>query len=201
MRAVIVLNGEPCDFCFLSGDYIIACDGALEYLKKLSIEPHVILGDFDSLGYVPKNALKFPVEKDMTDGELALRYAAENGYKEVVFICGGGLREDHLLGNLALLQIADELKVTAMLETAYSTIRFVKNIAEFVVQTGATVSLVATEKTLVKSSQGLKYEYNNTTLETASTLGISNIATDSRIVIEFEYGGAYMLINKQRSQI
>ena len=46
------------------GDFIIAADGGLRHTKKLSIIPNEILGDFDSLGYVPETGVVYPVEKD-----------------------------------------------------------------------------------------------------------------------------------------
>ena len=44
-------------------DYIIAADGGLAHVKALGISPQCILGDFDSLGYVPADSTVFPVEK------------------------------------------------------------------------------------------------------------------------------------------
>ena len=52
-------------------DLVIAADGGLLHTQKLHITPHVILGDFDSLGYTPESSTVFPVEKDDTDAMLA----------------------------------------------------------------------------------------------------------------------------------
>ena len=48
-------------------DFILAADGGLTHVEKLGLVPNGILGDFDSLGYVPKGSTVFPVEKDDTD--------------------------------------------------------------------------------------------------------------------------------------
>ena len=86
-------------------DYIIAADGGLAHTNALGITPHCILGDFDSLGYVPESANVFPVEKDDTDAMLAVRRGLELGYKEF-YLYGSldGKRLDHTVANFQTLQ-------------------------------------------------------------------------------------------------
>lgn len=87
-----------------SGDYILAADGGLRHLQALSTIPDGILGDFDSLGYIPENAAVFPVEKDDTDAMLAVRHGLSLGYRDFV-IYGGldGQRLDHTVANYQTL--------------------------------------------------------------------------------------------------
>ena len=85
-------------------DYIIAADGGYAHVKALGITPHCLLGDFDSLGYVPEGSLVYPVKKDDTDAMLAVRRGLELGYRE--FLLYGtldGPRLDHTVANLQLL--------------------------------------------------------------------------------------------------
>ena len=63
-------------------DLVIAADGGLAHLQKLNAEPQVILGDFDSLGFVPADARVFPVEKDDTDAMLSVRLGLDRGYQD-----------------------------------------------------------------------------------------------------------------------
>ena len=86
-------------------DFIIAADGGLRHTEALGIAPDVILGDFDSLGYVPEHSSVFPVEKDDTDAMLAIRHGLSLGHKEF-YLYGGmdGPRLDHTLANLQALQ-------------------------------------------------------------------------------------------------
>ena len=85
-------------------DLLIAADGGLEHFANLDRGPDVILGDFDSLGYVPEGAQVFPVEKDDTDVMLAIRYGLSAGFREFL-IYGGmdGKRLDHTIANLQAL--------------------------------------------------------------------------------------------------
>ena len=87
------------------GDLVIAADGGLRHTRALGIRPQVVLGDFDSLGYVPEGAALFPVEKDDTDAMLAVRRGLEAGCRE--FILYGSLdgpRLDHTVANFQTLQ-------------------------------------------------------------------------------------------------
>ena len=86
------------------GDLVIAADGGLRHVVKLGVKPEVILGDFDSLGYIPDGSEVFPCEKDDTDAMLAVRYGLKSGYRE--FIIYGGLdgpRLEHTVANFQTL--------------------------------------------------------------------------------------------------
>ena len=85
-------------------DLLIAADGGVSHFAKLNRAPDVILGDFDSLGYIPEGARVFPVEKDDTDVMLAIRHGLAAGYREF-YIYGGmeGKRLDHTIANLQAL--------------------------------------------------------------------------------------------------
>lgn len=86
-------------------DLVIAADGGYEYLKNMGIEPDVLMGDFDSLEYVPqhKNLVRHSPIKDDTDMALAAAYAKEQGCRRFFLYGGLGGRLDHTLGNIQLL--------------------------------------------------------------------------------------------------
>lgn len=82
----------------------IAADGGLRHTQALGIQPEVILGDFDSLGYVPEGSRVFPVEKDDTDAMLAARLGLERGCGEFLFYGAmDGPRLDHTIANFQTL--------------------------------------------------------------------------------------------------
>ena len=86
------------------GDWVIAADGGLRHVQRLGLEPDEIIGDFDSLGYVPEHGVVYPVEKDDTDTMLAVRRGLELGYGRFVLYGGmDGKRLDHTLANFQTL--------------------------------------------------------------------------------------------------
>lgn len=199
MEYLIVLNGEKIeDLQINSEDFVICADGALNFLNKKNITPNLIVGDFDSLGFVPENSIQYPTDKDLTDGEIALIKAKELGAKRVRITCAGGFRDDHFLGNLALLEIAENIGIFATIETRYSEIYLVTNSIEINVAKNCYVSLIALENSTISYSNGLKYEYNNTKLLRASTLGVSNVTISDNIELKIDSGKVLLIVNKTK---
>ena len=62
-------------------DYVIAADAGLHYLEEKGTDPDLIVGDFDTLNYVPDkgNVLKLPAEKDDTDMFMAVKEGIKAG--------------------------------------------------------------------------------------------------------------------------
>lgn len=97
-------------------DYLLAADGGLRHLKNLNLTPHGIIGDFDSLGYIPSGAQVFPVEKDDTDAMLAARKGLELGFREFLFYGAlDGPRLDHTIANFQTLQFLADCGATGYL--------------------------------------------------------------------------------------
>ena len=98
------------------GAYIISADGGYSALKSKGISPDLIIGDFDSLNYVPDCDIKrFPIKKDDTDTLLAIKEAISQGF-DLVYIFGGmGGQLDHTIANLQSLIFARKNGVNAVL--------------------------------------------------------------------------------------
>ncbi len=83
---------------------VIAADGGLRHTEGLGLRPDVILGDFDSLGYIPADSRVYPVEKDDTDAMLAVRVGLRYGCDTFVFYGAmDGPRLDHTIANFQTL--------------------------------------------------------------------------------------------------
>lgn len=87
------------------GDLVIAADGGLKYAREWNIEPDIVIGDFDSLGYRPsgKEVIVLPVEKDDTDTLAAVKIAVGRGYENIFLHCAAGGECDHTIANIAVL--------------------------------------------------------------------------------------------------
>lgn len=84
---------------------VIAADRGLAHLEKRGIVPHLIVGDFDSLGRIPQgeHIIRHPVEKDDTDMMLAVKTGLEQGCRRFLLYGGLGGRLDHTYSNLQTL--------------------------------------------------------------------------------------------------
>ena len=173
------------------GDLLIAADGGLRHVRALGLEPDVILGDFDSLGYIPKDSRVFPVEKDDTDAILAVRLGLERGYRDF-YLYGGldGGRLDHTVANFQTLQfLADRGAAGYLLGRDYAVTVIKEETICFPADAEGILSLFclgpdAEGVTLT----GLQYPLENGTLSCGFPLGVSNHFTGRQARITVKKG-------------
>ena len=169
-------------------DYVIAADGGLRHLQALSLNPHAILGDFDSLGYVPQDGQVFPVEKDDTDAMLAARHGLERGYGEF-WIYGGldGQRLDHTVANYQTLQFLSDNGAVGYLIGKDYIVTVIQNESICFPETAEGIlslfCLGADAEGV--NLKGLQYPLENGTLSSGFPLGVSNhfVGTEAKISV------------------
>lgn len=199
MKGIILLNGEPYNSNIpkKDGDFTVCCDGAYNWAKG-KIEIDLVLGDFDSLKIPPEGALIYPAQKDKTDGEIAALYLLSKGCKEIEIYGGGGLREDHFLGNLSLLYLISKRGAAAEMINNKSIITLVKGRYAASAKAGDILSVVPfTDKVHINESVGLQYSLKGLTLYKWSTRGISNVLTKDNFYIDVGNGTALIILNKE----
>ncbi len=176
MKGIILLNGEPYRGDIQdAGAFVVCCDGALRHAEG-RVHIDVRAGDFDSLGYVPQNALVYPSEKNFTDGEIALDLLLEKGCTDIDIYGGGGGREDHLFGNLQLLYAAFLRGARAVMHTNYTDIYCASGEISLCGLRGKTLSLAPVGNGAhILESEGLKYPLTDLTLAAGSCRGVSNV--------------------------
>ena len=158
-------------------DFIIAADGGLAHLNQTDLEPDEILGDFDSLGYTPRDARVFPVEKDDTDAMLAARRGLELGYREFVFYGSlDGPRLDHTVANFQTLRFLADRGAVGYLVGRHQTVTLLQRGSIcFAPGTEGIVSVFCLgEEARGVTLEGLHYPLENGALTSGFPLGVSN---------------------------
>lgn len=174
-----------------ASDYLIAADGGLVHLQKLGLTPHGIIGDFDSLGYIPEGAQVFPVEKDDTDSMLAVRKGLELGYRRFeIYGALDGKRLDHTVANLQTLNFLREFGATGYLVGIDYMVTAVRNGAiRFSSQACGILSVFCLgEDAKGVCLRGLKYPLENGTLTSGFPLGVSNHFTGEPATVSVKEG-------------
>ena len=172
-----------------SDDLLIAADGGLAHLEKLGLAPHVILGDFDSLGYVPAKAQVFPVEKDDTDAMLAVRHGLKAGCDR--FLLYGSLdgpRLDHTIANFQTLQfLADRGAAGYLIGNRYMVTVLKNGTLQFPASAQGIVSVFCMGSDAKGVSlSGLQYCLTDSTVSAGHPLGVSNhfVGEPSQITVK-----------------
>ena len=158
-------------------DLVIAADGGLVHTEQLGITPQLILGDFDSLGYIPAGAQVFPAEKDDTDAMLAARAGLDRGFREFV-IYGGleGPRLEHTVANYQTLQFLADRGAEAYLVGENQMVTVLKNgTLRFSADAAGYLSLFCMGNDAKGITlEGLKYTLTDGSLTAGFPLGVSN---------------------------
>ncbi len=158
--------------------FVIAADGGLQVLERAGISPDLIVGDYDSLGEVPKgeNVLSSSPEKDDTDMLLAVKKALELGVEEILIYGGLGGRFEHSIANLQTLAYIANQGARGFLVGEHSMSTVIKNgKKEFGTENRGYLSVFAMcGKAEGVNLIGLKYPLKDHTLTGDFPLGVSN---------------------------
>ena len=181
-------------------DTVIAADGGLRHVQSLGVTPDVILGDFDSLGYVPESANVFPVEKDDTDAMLAARRGLALGCREFYFYGSlDGKRLDHTVANFQTLQfLADNDAVGYLIGADYMVTVLKNGSLSFGADAEGILSVFcmgadAEGVTL----EGLQYPLRDGRLSAGFPLGVSNHFIGSAAKISVKRGSLLLLWDRK----
>ena len=181
-------------------DFLMAADGGFVHLQKLGLTPDGILGDFDSLGYVPENAKVFPVEKDDTDAMLAVRQGLEMGYRR--FLLYGSLdgpRLDHTVSNFQTLQFLADRGAQGFLVGNTYIVTVVKNgcVRFSPDATGILSVFCMGADAHAVNIRGLQYEAENITLSAGFPLGVSNHFVEQEATVSVKDGSLLLLFDRE----
>lgn len=160
------------------GDYVIAADAGLAALDAMGIIPDLAVGDFDSLGHIPKfeRIICHPKEKDDTDTALSLAEGIKRGYRTFVIYGGLGGRLDHTMANLQnCAGAADHGAVCWLWGEGNAVCTFGdESVLEFEAEKEGIVSVFAADRAAGVNLCGLKYPLEDACLTSTVPLGVSN---------------------------
>lgn len=198
MRAVIIGNGTIENYEFIKSkirdnDFIICADGGLNHAHMMGIIPDIAIGDFDSSQKDDDvKTYVYPTRKDFTDGELAVNYAVENGYDEIILIAMSGTRLDHTITDIMLLTKCEG----ACLIDDYNEVRIVRTCLVLRGYKGKTLSIIPVFGNLEGiTTKGLEYPLNGETLYFGESRGNSNVVIDDEFSISVKSGIGIVVIN------
>ena len=184
----------------VSDDYVLAADGGLAHVQQLGLTPNGIIGDFDSLGFVPTGAEVFPVEKDDTDAMLAARKGLELGFRNFLFYGSlDGPRLDHTIANFQTLQFLADHDARGYLVGKDYIITVVKD---------ETIRFAAGAEGILSvfclgpdahgvTLEGLYYPLKDGTLTSGFPLGVSNHFTNQAASITVTDGSLLVMWDRK----
>lgn len=184
-------------------DLVIACDGGYDSCLKRGIRTDLVVGDFDSLPYVPEHpgVVRLTPQKDDTDTGWAVGEGLRRGYREFVIYGGTGGRISHTIANIQLLTDLAGKGARGILIGEDSWYRVICNEEiRFGAQEKGFLSVFCLgEKAEGVFEEGLKYALNNAVLRKEYPVGVSNefIGKESRIAVK---NGTLLLIWEAKEQ-
>ena len=203
-RAVLALNGIPTAvkaeyrrLLDLDHSVLIGADGGVLFLERIGLQADLIIGDLDSIPAAKINhyqqlgieMIKYPLEKDQTDGELALQFCIDSGFKEVVIIGALGGRFDQQLANIFLLEYAYRHQLKAVIREPGIEIGIINDEKGFLNKQGRGLSLIPlSERVAAVSIAGCKYRLDREELIRYKTRGLSNRIIADRAEVKITEG-------------
>ena len=172
--------------------FIIAADGGIDFCMKHNIMPSLAVGDMDSvsasgLERIKKNDVPiklYPVEKDMTDTEIAISYVPEG--EKVTLVCPLHGRLDHIIANMQLAGLLHSQGRDIVLDDGFTQVWFLSGseVETFSLERWGNDSAISLVPLLFDrrvtgiTTSGLYYALSDDSIEFGKTLSFSNKPID-----------------------
>ena len=166
---VIVGNGETpqgeIPLLFLQrAQFIVCCDGALDKLLHIGIKPNIVIGDCDSITEEKRQQFQDIIIEDQdeeyNDLQKALKYCMKQQLGPVAVLGASGLRDDHQLANLSILNMYSA-KMDLIMVSNYGLFSFISEDTTFASLPGQEVSVFNFDGQAIFSFEGLQYPVHN----------------------------------------
>lgn len=180
-------------------DWVIAVDAGFAHLESIGRVPDLAIGDFDSLGYVPKckRVSRFPEDKDKSDLELAFDRAMMRRFEEIVVYGALSGRLDHTLANLQIFAGFSErgVYVTGIGDTFAVQLLTGPDVLDLPRLDSGIVSVFsACDRATGIIERGLKWTLDDEVLTNRTSRGLSNEFIGEDAAIAVETGTLYIIV-------
>ena len=173
---IILANGEfpqdrQCLNALRNATHLVCCDGAAVALAASGIrEPDAIVGDLDSIPEALKrrfaDRLHHEAEQETNDLAKAFRFCVRQGWTEHLVILGAmGRRDDHAIGNLALLLDFAQTTPDLQLWTDYGYFQVLTHSETLPSTPREQLSIFSPAPTMPITTSGLRYPLDAQPLE------------------------------------
>lgn len=169
---------------------IVCCDGACEKLLQHGFTPHHIVGDMDSISPLLQQRFSailrhFP-DQETNDLTKAVKFCIAQGCSALDIVGATGCREDHSIGNIALLaDYAAKISVKMISDTGIFTPLLSSAILHSFSGQKVSIFCLTPETRII--SQGLKYPLNEVVFDNWWK-GTLNEAAGQTISLQFDSG-------------
>jgi len=198
--ALLIANGEACQPELIGqllewSPTVVVLDRAIWRVFELGIKVDVLLGDFDrGLDLEAIMAEQYPLEivhtpdQNKTDLDKGIEFLIERGYPAVNIIWATGRRADHTLTNMTnIVRYKDQIRITILDD--HSRIFPLVGQFEKWYEAGTPISLIPVGTVTGFTSDGLKYNLQDATLQLGYFTSSSNeAAQDGFVRIEAQTG-------------
>ncbi len=208
-RAIILAGGymhaaPPAD---PDGAIVIAADSGYDHARALDLVVDVLVGDMDSISargleHATTHGViieRHEASKDETDLELALAAARRLGATRVAIHGGEDGRIAHLLGIALGLTHAhiDDLDVAWHTRTGVIRVATPSRAVEVAGSLGDILSLIPSGQVVGVTTEGLRWQLDDDTLEAGSTRGLSNEMTAPRASVSVRSGRLLVVAERE----
>lgn len=210
MTGVIVCGGrienyEVLKKYFNEARLIISADSGAYHCRQFGLKPDLMVGDFDSVNSEDYRCLReagvecirFPVEKDMTDSELAMEIAVERGCTRLIILGALGTRVDHSVSNLFLLKKLLDKGVEGIIADELNEVRLIDSSIDLVRTPDVNITLLPLAGSAKGvTTRGLYYPLEDAVLEVGSSWGVSNRFSEDKARVTVKKGYLLVILSK-----
>ena len=183
-------------------DLCIAADSGYHNAKKLGERVDILIGDFDSIGHVPRDEVReireVPAEKDLTDTQIAVEIAVGEGAEEIILVGGLSGRLDHSMSNLGVLEDLYLRGIHGYATDGQNRVHFIRNSSTLIARSAYKyISILSADETVKGvSMEGGKYPLKNQTLKRRLQYAVSNEITGNVVLVSVKKGGIFIIESK-----